>query len=177
LENIAMKALLIPTLLFLLPMIALAADVPAEGKKSEAKNLLKPTNELESWVFQLTDDGQGEMKVDGDAIVFHTTQTTGTDWHVQAYQTEVDLKEGQNYVVKFQMKSPEPVQRLLVGQINEEDWHEIGLHEDLQPTKDYKDYEFTFTATDVVDKNNRIGFVLGIDKGVVSIKDLTLTEK
>ena len=64
--------------------------------KSEAKNLLKPTNDPESWVFELNDAGKGEMKVDGDAIVFHTTETTGTDWHVQAYQPDLDLKDDQD---------------------------------------------------------------------------------
>jgi len=184
-----MKLLFLPALLLLFPTAALAQEstqssprklaeeAPAEDAKNEAKNLLKPTNELESWVFELNDAGKGEMTVDGDAIVFHTTETTGTDWHVQAYQGDLELKDDKDYVVKFQMKSPEKVVSLLVGQINEADWHEIGLHEDLQATDDYKDYEFTFTATNVVDKNNRIGFVLGIDKGVVSIKGLTLTEK
>ena len=88
------------------------------------------------------------MKVDGDAIVFHTTETTGTDWHVQAYQPELDLKDDKDYVVKFQMKSPENRSTCCSSaRINEEDWHEIGLHEDIQPTEEFKDYEFEFTAT------------------------------
>ena len=172
-----MKTMLICALLILFPAVAMAEDTPAKDAKGEAKNLLKPTNEPDSWVFELNDAGKGEMKADGDAIVFHTTETTGTDWHVQAYQPELDLKDDQDYVVKFQMKSEEPVEVLLVAVINEDDWHEIGLHESLKPTDEYKDYEFEFTAHDTVDKNNRMGFVLGIDKGVVSVKDMTLTEK
>ena len=154
-----------------------ADDQDSKSKDAQPKDLLKPTNNVESWVFELNEDGKGEIKVDGDAIVFTTTQTTGTDWHVQAYQTELDLKDDQDYEVKFQMKSPEKVALLLVGQIHEEDWHEIGLHEEIQPTDEFKEYEFEFTADNTVDKNNRIGFVLGIDKGVVSVKDMTLTEK
>jgi Carbohydrate binding domain len=172
-----MKSVLIFALLAMAPLAAMGADAPAKDAKAETKNLLKPTNEPDSWVFELNDAGKGEMSVDGDAIVFHTTETTGTDWHVQAYQPEIDLKDGQDYVVKFQMKSAEPVKLLLVGNINEDDWHEVGLHEDLEPTDKFKDYEFEFTAHDVVEKNNRIGFVLGIDKGVVSVKSMTLTEK
>jgi len=172
-----MKATMIAAMLMLLPIAALAADAPVEDAKSETKNLLQPTNDLESWVFELNDAGKGEMTVDGDAIVFHTTETTGTDWHVQAYQPNLDLKDDQTYVVKFQMEAAEPVHLLLVAGINEEDWHEIGLHEDIEPTDEFKDYEFEFTAHDVVEKNNRLGFVLGIDKGAVSVKGLTLTEK
>lgn len=175
---LCLGALFLGALLLVFSVTALAADeAPSGDAKSEAKNLLKPTNDPESWVFELNDAGKGEMTVDGDAIVFHTTETTGTDWHVQAYQPEIDLQDDKDYVVKFQMKSAEPVEVLLVSGINEEDWHEVGLHESVSPTDEFKDYEFEFTAHDTVDKNNRIGFVLGIDKGVVSVKDMTLTEK
>jgi hypothetical protein len=75
------------------------------------------------------------------------------------------------------MKAPDASEVLLLGLINEEDWHEIGLHETLGPSDDFKEFEFTFTATDVKETNNRIGFVLGDSKGTVSVKDLTLTEK
>ncbi len=173
-----MRSLLVSALLLVFPLAAFAAEeAPSKDAKSEANNLLQPTNDLESWVFELNDEGQGEMKVDGDAIVFTTTKTTGTDWHVQAYQPGLDLKEGKDYVVKFQMKSPDKVTVLLVGQIHQENWHEIGLHEEVHPGDEYKDYEYEFTATDVADKNNRIGFVLGFDKGEVRVKDMTLTEK
>jgi hypothetical protein len=177
-----MRSLLVSALLLVFLVTALAADeAPSNDAKSEAKgeakNLLKPTNEVESWVFELNDEGQGEMSVADDAIVFKTTKTTGTDWHVQAYQTELDLEEGKDYIVKFQMKSPDKVALLLLGLINEDDWHEIGLHEEVQPGEEYKEFEYEFTATDVVDGNNRIGFVLGIDEGEVSVKDMTLAEK
>ena len=173
-----MKKLLLTALVLSFPLAVFAAEeAPSNDAKSEAKNLLKPTNDPDSWVFELNDAGNGEMKVDGDAIVFETTETTGTDWHVQAYQPEIDLKDGQDYVVKFQMKAAKPVEVLLVAGLNEDDWHEVGLHEDLSPTEEFKDYEFEFTANNTVDKNNRVGFVLGIDKGIVSVKDMTLTEK
>lgn len=172
-----MKTLMCTALLLLFPLMTMAEDAPPKDAQSEAKNLLGPTNDTESWVLELNDAGRGEMKVDGDAIVFKTIETTGTDWHVQVYQPELDLREGKDYVVKFQMKSPDKVTVLLVAVINEEDWHEIGLHEEINPGEEYKQYEYEFTATNVVDKNNRIGFVLGIDKGEVSVKDMTLTEK
>jgi hypothetical protein len=163
------------------PLAAFAADEapPKEAAKdAAANNLLKPTNDPESWTLELTDDGKGEMKADGDAIVFTTTNTTGTDWHVQAYQTGLDLENDKDYVVKFKAKADKPVEFLLVGQIHEPDWHEIGLHEQVRPTDEYKDYEYEFTAGDTsANKADRIGFVLGIDKGSVSIKDMTLTEK
>src|SRR4029079_304176 len=78
-KDSVMKKLLLVAIVLLFPMVAKAADeAPPQGTKGDAKNLLKPTNDLESWVFELNDAGKGEMSVDGDAIVFHTTETTGT---------------------------------------------------------------------------------------------------
>jgi hypothetical protein len=173
-----MKSLLLTLAVSLFPVVACAADeAPPKHAKSEVTNLLKPTNDVDSWLFELNGDGDGEIKVDGDAIVFNVTKTDDENWHVQAYQTEIPLKEGKDYVVKFKLKAPDASEILLLGLINEEDWHEIGLHETLGPSDDYEEYEFTFTATDVKDSNNRIGFVLGGSKGTVSVKELSLSEK
>lgn len=171
-----MRILPAAALLLLLPLSTFAADAPTEDATTESKNLLGKTNDPESWVFELNDAGKGEMTVDGEAIVFHTTNTTGTDWHVQAYQPDLDLEDGKTYVVKFQMKADDPVELLLVAAINEEDWHEIGLHESITPTEEFEDYEYEFTARDTVDNNNRLGFTLGLNKGVVYVKDMTLTQ-
>jgi hypothetical protein len=157
---------------------SLAAE-PAAPAASESgqNNLLKPANDVESWQLELSEGGEGKMEVEGDAIAFHVTKTTGTNWHVQAYQTGLDLKDGQQYVIKFKMKAVDSTEVLLIGLINQDDWHEIGLHEELMPTKDFTDYDFTFTASNVVKDSNRIGFVLGASSGIVTIKDLSLTAK
>jgi hypothetical protein len=117
------------------------------------------------------------MEVQDDAIVFHTTELGSENWHVQAYQVGLALKEKTDYVVRFKMKSPTRSSAILLGIINQADWHEIGLHEDLTTRPEWTDYEFSFTATNVVPNNNRIGFVLGIEKGTVMISNLTMEEK
>jgi hypothetical protein len=188
-EKILMKRIAFFALLLAVPTNALAdgltdkmsdsgaSKMAAAAKESKPKNLLGKTNDLESWTFEMTEGGKGEMKVDGDAIVFTTTDTDDTDWHVQAYQTGVDLKDGKTYVVRFKSKGPQADDLALVSQIHQEDWHEIGLHEKVGATDDFKQFEFEFTANGTAPSNNRIGFVLGSNKGSVSIKDMTLTEK
>ncbi|MGD9636025.1 MAG: carbohydrate binding domain-containing protein [Pirellulales bacterium] len=172
-----MKSLVALLLLSLVSLPALAAEeAPAKDAKPAAKNLLKPTNDVESWVFEVNEGGEGSMKADDEAIVFTTTKTDGTDWHVQTYQPGIDLENGRKYVIKFSMKSPQEVAVNLVGQIHQVDWHEIGLREQLNPGKDYEDFKFEFTAHDVVDGNNRVGFVLGFAEGDVFVKDISLTE-
>jgi hypothetical protein len=157
--------------------LSTAQEESTPATSEESSNLLKPTNDEASWTFELSGDGAGFMAVIDDSAVFLTTKTTGENWHVQAYMTGLDLKEGQEYVVKFQAKSPESVPLLVVAQIHEEDWHEVGLHEQLTLSDEYQDFEVTFTASDVVEGNCRLGFVLGDATGIVYVKDLSLTEK
>ncbi len=140
-------------------------------------NMLSPTAAAESWKYETAHGGEGTMKVVDDTVVFQTTKTTGENWHVQAYQGGLDLEEGAEYVVRFKMKSPDNCMVVLLGLINQADWHEIGLNEEVRPSAQFKDFEYTFTARDVLKGNNRIGFELGTDKGTVVIKDVTLTKK
>jgi hypothetical protein len=167
------------------PITSLAQDTAStadgtkkvdDAKSAPSPGLLKKTNDTESWKFEVAEDGKGEMKVEGDAIVFETTETGFENWHVQAYQADVALTDGKTYEVKFTAKSPTSSTVLLMGIINEEDWHSVGLHEEVWIGEKYKEHSFSFTATDVV-KNNRIGFVLGESKGTVYVKNMSVVEK
>ncbi|MDB5323540.1 MAG: Carbohydrate binding domain [Phycisphaerales bacterium] len=148
---------------------AFAADKP---------NLGKPSNKADSWRFEQHEAAKGTMKIDGDAAVFETTNTDGEDWHVQAVMTGLDLKEGKEYVITFKAKG-EPARTVRIGgNIDLDDWHAIGLSEEVELTKEWKDFSFPFKAENVAaDKKNRIGFTLGGEKGVVMVKDFKITEK
>lgn len=143
----------------------------------DGPNMLKATNKVESWRFEQHEGGKGEIKVDGDAIKFTVKESDGTDWHVQAIQTDLDLKEGKEYTVKFKGKASSDRSVGVHAGIDQEDWHQIGLGDSAYLTKEWTDQSFTFTASNVVAKKNRIAIVLGLDKGDVWIKDMTLTEK
>ena len=141
---------------------------------SAAENLLKPANKVENWRFEQHEDGKGKISVDGDAILFEVTAVDGTEWHVQAFQTPLDLKEGKEYTITFKAKADDVREVGVQGGIDEEDWHLIGLDEKAELGKDWKDFKYTFTANDVKEKKNRVGFVLGGAKGKVWVKDLVL---
>jgi hypothetical protein len=143
----------------------------------EPKNLLKPTNKVESWRFEEHEGGKGNAKVDGDAIVFHVTKVTGTDWHVQAVQTDLDLKDGQEYTLKFKAKCESSCLIGVHAMIDQDDWHQIGLSEQVTLGKEYQEYKYNFRADGVIAKKNRISIVLGFETGTVSVKDMTLVEK
>ena len=140
-------------------------------------NLLKPANKLESWRLEKAGDAKSEMKIEEDSVVFRTTVVDSTDWHVQAVQTNLDLKDGKTYTIKFKAKSPDEISITVNAMIDQDDWHQIGLNEEVQLRKEFKDFSFDFTASDTVEKKNRISFVLGNSKGTVSIKELSLIAK
>jgi len=48
---------------------------------------------------------------------------------------------------------------------------------DLTVDKEVRPFEFTFRATGIVAKKNRIGFVMGDETGDLIVKEMTLTEK
>lgn len=154
-------------------LIASAADAPKPG----GKNLLKPTNKAESWRLEQNESAKGTMAADGDAIVFEATAVDGTDWHVQVYQIDLDLKDGKEYVVTFKAKAAAERSVHLNAMIHQEDWHPVGLEENVDLSKDWKDYKYEFKAENTVANKNRIGFQLGNEKGKVWVKDMTLTEK
>jgi hypothetical protein len=141
---------------------------------SAADNILKPANKAENWRFEQHEDGKGKISVDGDAILFDVTNVDGTDWHVQAFQTPLDLKDGKEYTLTFKAKADDTREVDVEAGIDQEDWHMIGLQEKAELTKEWKDYKYTFTANDVKANKNRIGFVLGSAKGRVWVKDLVL---
>src|SRR5205814_8606537 len=74
---------------------------------SAADNILKPANKAENWRFEQHEDGKGKISVDGDAILFDVTNVDGTEWHVQAFQTPLDLKDGKEYTITFKAKADE----------------------------------------------------------------------
>lgn len=140
------------------------------------KNLLKPTNKVESWRFEMAETAKGTIKAAEDTMVFTVTETTGTDWHVQAVQTDLDLVEGKEYTLTFKAKADSARSIGVNAMIDQEDWHQIGLGEEAFLGKDYDNYKYTFRAENVLSKKNRISVVLGGSKGTVTIKEMSLTE-
>ena len=139
-------------------------------------NLLGTTNRTAAWRIETHDAGKASMAIDGDSIVLKATATTDTDWHVQAYQMNLTLRDDTEYKVTFQAKSPESVTAVLLGMTHMPDnYKSIGMSEEFQLQPDYMDYEFTFTATNVAE-NNRLGFVIGREVGTVQVRNFKLVE-
>jgi hypothetical protein len=167
-KGMLMKRLIAISVTLFLPVVVFAED---------GKNLLKPVNKAESWRLEQHEGAKATLKADDDAVVIDATKLTGTNWHIQAFQVDLDLKEGKEYTLKLKLAASHPRKVLLVAMIDTDDWHEIGLHEDLSVDKEVRSFDFTFRATGIVTKKNRIGFVMGDETGDLIVKDMTLTEK
>ena len=146
-------------------------------KAASSDNLLKPVNDVDSWQFEQHQNGEGTISAEGDSIVFETTAKGSENWHVQAYQVGLDLEEGAEYMLSFEIKGDnEDAVVVLNGSINEEDWHGIGLGREIYLSKDFEKQEIAFWAENVVQANNRIGFILGIQKAKVTVRNMKLTK-
>jgi hypothetical protein len=159
-----------------LALLTLTAGVALAAEKA---NLLKPTTKIDSWRFEQHEQGKGTIKAaDDGAIEFDVTNADGEAWHVQAVQAGLDLKDGKEYTLHYKAKA-DPGRSIQVNaMIDADDWHTVGLQEDVELGKGWKDYSSTFTAENVnKEKKNRVSFVLGGEKGKVWVKDVTLTEK
>ena len=66
----------------------------------------------------------------------------------------------------------------MIAGVAGEDDHEIGLHEEISAVgTEFKKYEYTFQASTTLAGKNRVGFVLGTEKGSMTLKNATLTRK
>ncbi len=132
---------------------------------------------MDSWRFEEAEGGKGKISVEEEWVAFKVTEITGTDWHVQAVQPGLDLKENTEYKLTFEYKADVRRTAAVNAMIDEDDWHEIGLHEDLYVGTTAQKYETTFRATGVnTKKKNRITFALGTDKGTLYLRNVRLVE-
>lgn len=161
----------------LISWIAIFTSIVFAGAAESPKNLLKPTPKIESWRFEQHESAKGKMSAEADAIVFEVTESDGTDWHLQAFQTGLDLKDGKEYVITFKAKALADRSILVNAGIDQDDWHMVGLTETVELQKDWKDFKFEFKADQTVAGKNRIGFVMGTEKGKIWVKEVVLTQK
>jgi hypothetical protein len=151
-------------------LAALAAD--------QAKNLLKDPAKAASWRFEQFEQGQGKMKEDDGSILLDVTHAGAQNWNVQAFLTQLDLKDGQLYTFTYKIKGDPARTIAAIACIDQDDWHAVGFQEDIELTKDWKEHTHTFKAENVApDAKNRIGFMVGSDAGKVWIKDVSLAAK
>ncbi len=110
----------------------------------------------------------------GGGVSLSITHTDGTDWHVQAHQTGLDLRSGAAYTVTFRAKADAARTLPVAASLDQDDWHNVGLQESAALTTDWKPFSFVFTAHDTVPNHARLAFTLGAQTGTVWIDSLQI---
>ena len=108
------------------------------------------------------------------ALRTKVTQVDGTDWHVQAHQTGLNLTDGTTYTVSFDAKADKDRSLPLGASLDQADWHNVGLTANAALTTDWKTFHYVFTAHDTAPNHNRIAFTLGGQTGTVWIEGLQI---
>ena len=86
------------------------------------------------------------------------------------------MEEGKEYKVTFDAKSPD-YSTLVISAMSHmpDDYHDLGLSEEVNTSPDWEKFEFYLTPTDTV-AVNRIGFILGRDVGTVHLRNFKMVE-
>src|SRR5688500_14934303 len=112
-------------------VVGMVAGGLVAGGADREKNLLKEPNKPGSWRFEQHEQGKGTMKADQDAVLFDVTNVDGEVWHVQTFIHDVEFKEGKEYVFSYKAKGEATRTITATATIDEDDWHAIGLQEDV----------------------------------------------
>jgi WD40 repeat protein len=153
-----------------------APPLTAESHKpAAAPGAPPPVETIRLISLELFDAAQATLTVEGNVHRVDVTAVDGTNWHARLSQVFEDLQEGATYTIRFRAMADAPRPIMLYGQIEEPDWHGIGLNQVVSLTENWQDYRYQFRAKDL-GATNMLRFLLGERTGTVWIDDLTVTE-
>jgi dipeptidyl aminopeptidase/acylaminoacyl peptidase len=152
-----------------------APPLPTTLPPAEATTLQPAVETTRLLSLQLLASAQATLAREGDAYRVQVTAGFGVDWHAQVFQSFDDLQEGATYVVRFRAKADVPRKLVLAAQIDDPDWHLVGLRKVVSLTQDWREYQYEFQAKNLGTRN-RVYIPLGDRKGTVWIADFTLAK-
>jgi hypothetical protein len=152
------------------PFLPAASSEPA-GARSEAR----PLETARLFALELFDTAQATLAAEGNVCRVDIAAVDGTGWHARITKLFDDPQAGATYTVRFRAKADAPRRIVVGGFIDEPDWHDIGLSQDVPLTEVWQDYQYEFQAMDLAAENS-IQFNVGDQTGTVWIADFTLTK-
>lgn len=108
-------------------------------------------------------------------IETNVTAVDGTSWHIQAKIDGLTVQNGETYTVRFRARADSPRSVDVNLQLGEPDWRLLGFDASVPLTSDWKDYQYSFTATDAEPGYAKLSFLIGGGTGRMSVSDLTLS--
>ena len=98
-----------------------------------------------------------------------------TDWHVQVYFPGLTLREGSLHTITFRAKADG--NRKISASVGKDidDWHNMGFTQGIDLGTEFKQYSYSFKATNTTPAHARLSFTVGGDLGKIWIEDLQLS--
>ncbi len=172
----------------------LIAHVPIRDSAGRlAANLLGPNllqnpdfqRDVDSWVPELNGGqakgqlewlGAGEVPrgVPGKAARIRVLAIDAVNWHVQLHQVGLNLIDMEPYTLTFWARADRSRPLSLNATLDRDDFHWIGLSNQVALTTEWRKFSLVFTATRTLPNHNRLGFVLGDAVGTVDIAAISL---
>lgn len=104
------------------------------------------------------------------------SQVDGTDWHIQAHVDGLSLISGQDYTMRFEARSDAERAFTVGGNIDQPDWHGIGLFGSGKAGPEWKQYSFAFSASNCEAGHCRVGFTVGNEVGNLQVRNFQLVK-
>jgi Flp pilus assembly protein TadD len=137
-----------------------------------------------TWQLETTAPGRGSMKVAdglsvpagvvGRSLHFDVAAIGPQGWNVQCYQSGVNLKDREPYLLSFWAKSDKPRPLHIDIILDKPDWHPVGLTNSVKLGAGWQKYLVKFTASKTEPDHTRVSFILGEAVGPVDIAAVTL---
>jgi hypothetical protein len=124
---------------------------------------------------QASDDLKAPDGVPGKAVRLSVERAGTQGWHVQFYQTGLDLSEGEVYTLKFWARADRKRGIGLSATLDQADYHNIGLGEAVTLTTAWQPFRLTFRAKRTVAKHGRLAFAVGSAAGTVDLAGVSLS--
>jgi hypothetical protein len=144
----------------------------------------KTTDLAHAWFLEKTAPAQGTLQerdalegpvgLTGRVMRLDVSALGTQNWHLQCYQTGVNLQEGKTYQLSFWAKADHPRKLSVSVVLDKPNYNSLGLAASVDLTPNWQKYMMPFTAQHIVPNHGRVGFILGDALGTVSLAGITL---
>jgi hypothetical protein len=139
-----------------------------------AKNLLKPTADPRNWTLMQKGGAKASLSAEANALRVTVTAVDEVVWNAQVMQKNIDLEEGVVYTLRFRARADAPRELGVRAQIEQADYHAIGLHRKAHLGAEWRSYAYTFTTKNMLPRYNACVFHVGDKPGTLWLADVSL---
>jgi len=144
----------------------------AWGDGASAPNLLATAGDPKHWIVEQHAPAALGLQAQGAFLVADVAGSDGTGWHAQISQSVPALQEGVTYTLRFRARGTRGTDVCLMR--DQADYRTVGLNETLALTPEWRTYQYTFQAKEVVPGHSRLTLGLGKQSGAIALADVSL---